>query len=365
MGSKAGLVVTVVLALLVGAAAGLFLLAPHPLVQKFTTVKGAPATKIEGALAAVAQDPDRPESWAKAADVLRSEGRLPGAEAAFRAARSLAPQDASLQEQLGYTLLERGRELEAWAQLEEAKSRGAKSAMLDFTLQNLGARIETSGAFPRFVVPKDDAKDDAEPSPPKVASRGPAPSSPPPAGQLRPSDESDDEPEDQDPSVAPPPARSPEPADEEPDAEPEPEANDLPPAPTPLPLGPCEVRATPMRGRGTYLVDVVIDGVQTQLILDTGATLTVISSAFAEEANIRPDPGREIGARTAGGFVRFETAVVSSVDVGGRTVENLRVAICDECTAELASGLLGLDVQRPLGLALDVRQQVVRFGDCE
>ncbi len=82
-------------------------------------------------------------------------------------------------------------------------------------------------------------------------------------------------------------------------------------------------------------------------------------------ANIRADPGRDIGARTAGGFVRFETAVVASVDVGGRAVENVRVAICDDCTAELASGLLGLDVQRPLGLALDVRRHVVRFGDCE
>lgn len=363
MTNKAGLLVAVALALLVGAAAGVFLFAPHPLVRRLTKVQPTPS-KIESAFQAVAQAPDQADRWAQAADVLRSEGRLPGAEAAFRAARSLAPQDASLQEQLGYTLLERGRELEAWAQLEEAKARGVQSAMLDFTLDNLGARIETSGAFPRFVVPKDAPKKAA---PPKVALRN----TPPPSADLRSEGAGGDEPEAQSPSVAPPP-RAPEPEsiepeEEEPEQEPAavPEAAPESRASTPAPLGPCEIRAAPVRGRGTYLVDVVIDGVPTQLILDTGATLTVISSAFADEANIRADPGREIGARTAGGFVRFETAVVSSVDVGGRSVENVRVAICDECTAELASGLLGLDVQRPLGLALDVRRQVVRFADCE
>ncbi len=331
--------------------------------NKLVDGESATASAVDDSLAKIARQPNIASHWAAVADAFRAEGKLPGAEAAFRAAVELDPKEPEYRAQLGYTLLERGRDLEAWAMLEEARARGAKGAMLAFTLQSLSARIDTSGAFPRFVVP---------PRTPTTSSRPPTAAAPKIALKSAPETGADAEetlPAPTPDAIASAPPRVVEEPEPEPESEPEPEPERAaPPRPASLarePQGPCEIAAIPRRGRGTYLVNILIDGVETSLILDTGATLTVISSELAELANIRPEPGHEIGARTAAGFVRFETGVASTIEIGGRVVENTRVALCDECANAEAAGLLGLDVQRPLGMALDVRRNIVTFSDCE
>ena len=88
-------------------------------------------------------------------------------------------------------------------------------------------------------------------------------------------------------------------------------------------------------------------------------------SSLAEEAGFEIDHGEEIVARTANGATRFATAVISGITVAGRTVENVRVAICEDCGTDEFDGLLGLDVQTPLAMRVDPGERVVHFADCD
>ncbi len=78
-----------------------------------------------------------------------------------------------------------------------------------------------------------------------------------------------------------------------------------------------------------------------RLVLDTGATATVISPAAARRVglSVRQDPPVEV--RTAGGTVRAGWARVDWIEVGGRRAGPFRVVVHD--ALEGADGLLGMD----------------------
>jgi hypothetical protein len=80
--------------------------------------------------------------------------------------------------------------------------------------------------------------------------------------------------------------------------------------------------------------------------------------ASCGRGSTRPGPSR--ASRTWCG----PTGRVRSLEVGGRLLQGLRVAICDECGMPGSDGLLGLDVQEPLGMSLQPGLSTVRFGDC-
>lgn len=264
------------------------------------------------------------------------QGRQDLARAAYRAALELSPDDAEARAQLGFLLYEAGRDDEAVAELERAREGGAQVALIDLTLGMMRARVDEEGPFPRFTdVEAPAAKAPAEPE--RLAARDPTPEE-----------------------------------DEEPEPEPEPDLEDavedaLEPEELPGPpvLGDCEVALERRADSGTFLVDVHVDGAAARLILDTGASLTVLSRDFVDDARLSFAEDGVLMARTAAGPRRFATGRVSSFEVAGRVIEGLRVALCDECGMPGSDGLLGLDVQEPLGMSLQPGQGIVRFGDCE
>ena len=63
--------------------------------------------------------------------------------------------------------------------------------------------------------------------------------------------------------------------------------------------------------------------------------------------------------------MRFPTAVLETIELEGRVARDVTVAVCNGCGGRSAGGLLGLDVQAAWGLELDLRNQRVRFVDCD
>ncbi|MEG4030151.1 MULTISPECIES: retropepsin-like aspartic protease [unclassified Microcoleus] len=93
------------------------------------------------------------------------------------------------------------------------------------------------------------------------------------------------------------------------------------------------------RAGGTPVIDVVFNGNKTfEMILDTGASGTLISQQMATALGVRPV--RTIRAGIAdGSVVEFPIGVVRSIRVGGAVIQNVEVAIAKQ----MPIGLLGHD----------------------
>ena len=94
------------------------------------------------------------------------------------------------------------------------------------------------------------------------------------------------------------------------------------------------------RRGGSPIVDVTFNGDKTyEMILDTGATGTLITQQMAEELNIIPFG--EITATIADGSnVQLQVGMVGSMSAGGLTINQLEVSIAPP---EKEIGLLGQD----------------------
>jgi len=94
-------------------------------------------------------------------------------------------------------------------------------------------------------------------------------------------------------------------------------------------------------GRGIH-VRVSFAGVPARLLVDTGASTTVISVGLAEALGSRARE-RGVGVQTAGGIVQGELHRVHDLRVGGLHVDELEVLVLERLPAG-AEGLLGMDV---------------------
>ena len=93
------------------------------------------------------------------------------------------------------------------------------------------------------------------------------------------------------------------------------------------------------RAGGTPVIDVVFNGNQTfEMIVDTGASGTLISQRMATALGVRPV--RTVRAGIAdGSVVEFPIGLVRSIRVGGAVIQNVEVAIAKQ----MQIGLLGHD----------------------
>lgn len=93
------------------------------------------------------------------------------------------------------------------------------------------------------------------------------------------------------------------------------------------------------RAGGTPVIDVVFNGNKTfEMIVDTGASGTLISQRMATALGVRPV--RTVRAGIAdGSVVEFPIGVVRSIRVGGAVIQNVEVAIAKQ----MQIGLLGHD----------------------
>ncbi|MEM6592600.1 MAG: retropepsin-like aspartic protease, partial [Cyanobacteria bacterium P01_C01_bin.73] len=106
---------------------------------------------------------------------------------------------------------------------------------------------------------------------------------------------------------------------------------------------------------GTPVVPVTINGQRFEMILDTGASGTLVTAAMANRLSIRP-VGRTQVATASAASVSFQVGFVDVIQVGGIVVTDIPVAIAGPA---LDVGLLGNDVFGSYDIT--IRQSTVEF----
>lgn len=88
-----------------------------------------------------------------------------------------------------------------------------------------------------------------------------------------------------------------------------------------------EVRIT-MAGDGHFWAKVTIDGVARRMLIDSGATVTALSSDTAADAGLKVErPTFPMILRTANGSISAETASVADLRLGDIAARNLSVVV--------------------------------------
>lgn len=92
---------------------------------------------------------------------------------------------------------------------------------------------------------------------------------------------------------------------------------------------------------GSFLVNTIVNGVEVQMIFDTGATAVVISADDAEAAGVDMDALRfTIPVQTANGTGRAARVRLDTISVGGITRTNIRAFVAEP--GALDTSLLGM-----------------------
>jgi len=96
-----------------------------------------------------------------------------------------------------------------------------------------------------------------------------------------------------------------------------------------------------------YLEAQFADGGRARFLIDTGASVTVLTGEDARRLGVQPTDGAG-GAklRTAGGMTTARSATIARMDIAGRPLHNIRVAIIDN---GLPVSLLGQNALSELG----------------
>lgn len=99
---------------------------------------------------------------------------------------------------------------------------------------------------------------------------------------------------------------------------------------------------------GLYYVDARFEGgVKTRFLVDTGASVTVLTGEDARRLGVKQDAsGSGSKLRTAGGTTMARSATIDQMDISGRQLRNIKVAIIDN---GLPVSLLGQNALSELG----------------
>jgi aspartyl protease family protein len=96
--------------------------------------------------------------------------------------------------------------------------------------------------------------------------------------------------------------------------------------------GRSEGRAIAIRqsSDGHYYINVRVNGSEARLLVDTGATLTVLSKYQAERAGIFPSPSEyTANVRTASGMAKAAPVRLSDLEIGDARLQNVRALVMD------------------------------------
>ena len=120
----------------------------------------------------------------------------------------------------------------------------------------------------------------------------------------------------------------------------------------------------PFEKRGQVVVVEVMlnNSVPARLVVDTGATYTMISAATAKELSIDPQRApRTMPFQTANGVIQAPLTNLESVIVGGMEVKNLTAAIHDAVPSAQVAGLLGLNFLSNFRLDIDTEKGILHL----
>lgn len=92
---------------------------------------------------------------------------------------------------------------------------------------------------------------------------------------------------------------------------------------------------------GHYYVNVRVNGSDARLLIDTGATLTVLSKHQAERAGIFPSPSEYTASvRTASGIAKAAPVRLNTLEIGEARLQNVRALVMD---TPANTSVLGID----------------------
>lgn len=133
---------------------------------------------------------------------------------------------------------------------------------------------------------------------------------------------------------------------------------------TPAPA-PAKTKASiPFEKQGSVvIVDATLNRTTTtKLVVDTGASYTMISSATAKELNIDTSrQQRTAPFQTANGTIQAPLVSLDSITVGGIEIRNMTAAIHDIQTEGRVSGLLGLDFLANFRMDIDTQKGMLHL----
>lgn len=133
---------------------------------------------------------------------------------------------------------------------------------------------------------------------------------------------------------------------------------------TPPPPPPKTKASIPFEKQGSVvIVDATLNRkTTTRLVVDTGASYTMISSATAKELNIETSRNQRTAPfQTANGTIQAPLVSLDSITVGGIEIKNLTAAIHDIQTDGRVSGLLGLDFLANFRMDIDTQKGMLHL----
>jgi len=135
----------------------------------------------------------------------------------------------------------------------------------------------------------------------------------------------------------------------------------------PIPLEEHEI-ALPYEGEGRRLsVPVAFEHggttIETQMMLDTGATYTTLPTAVLETMGIFPGPTDPmVKLHTANGVREAHIVMVDQVWLGDLSIHGIAIAVCEECASGENRGLLGLNVTGGYNMLINADHGEVVFS---
>lgn len=133
---------------------------------------------------------------------------------------------------------------------------------------------------------------------------------------------------------------------------------------TPPPPPPKTKASIPFEKQGSVVVvDATLNRkTTTRLVVDTGASYTMISSATAKELNIDTSRDQRTAPfQTANGTIQAPLVSLDSITVGGIEIKNLTAAIHDIHADSRVSGLLGLDFLANFRMDIDTQKGMLHL----
>jgi clan AA aspartic protease (TIGR02281 family) len=111
----------------------------------------------------------------------------------------------------------------------------------------------------------------------------------------------------------------------------------------------------------TILVEVILNSsVRAKMILDTGASLIILSEELAKNLKQDVSTGGQIILHTAGGDIEGRAVLVSKVELGGASKENVRAAVnIKKGVFNDFDGLLGMSFFSDFKVTIDYPNSVI------
>ena len=122
--------------------------------------------------------------------------------------------------------------------------------------------------------------------------------------------------------------------------------------------------SVPFQKRGTVVIipATINEKAAAKLVVDTGASYTMISQATAKELEIDLEKKLPtIPFQTANGIIQAPLVTLSSIDVGGLQVKDLTAAVHDAFPDPGISGLLGLNFLSNFRMDIDTQNGVLHL----